>query len=149
MRSSFQEGTPPPADPFLLDPRVGVTDRFGRDRGLELMTGAIDPDYGEPFLANFTVQSLRDLGYAVTSIEDVNGDGTIDLADLDVVSSNIGMTGLQIDSMRFGDVNGDRLVDATDFAVVRAMIPEPASVALAAIALGAMIVGSRRGIRRG
>ena len=46
-----------------------MTDRYGRDRGLELMTGAIDPDYGEPFLSQFTVQSLRDLGYAITAIE--------------------------------------------------------------------------------
>ena len=133
MRSSFQEGTPPPADPFLLDPRVGVTDRFGRDRGLELMTGAIDPDYGEPFLSRYTVESLRDLGYAVTSIEDINGDGGVDLADLAVVSANIGMTGLQTDSMRFGDVNGDRMVDAADFALVRAVIPEPSTLALAAV----------------
>jgi hypothetical protein len=29
------------------------------------MTGALDPDYGQPFLSNTTVQSLRDLGFAV------------------------------------------------------------------------------------
>src|SRR5215213_6687097 len=69
MRSSPQEGTPPPADPFLLDPRVGVTDQYGRDRALELMTGAIDPDYLEPFVSRFTVESMRDLGYTVAKFE--------------------------------------------------------------------------------
>ena len=63
MRSSSQEGNP--NDPWPLSPLTGVTDRFGRDRALELMTGAIDPDYGEPFLSNTTIQSLRDLGYTV------------------------------------------------------------------------------------
>ncbi len=29
------------------------------------MTGALDPDYGEPFLSRTTVQSLRDIGFAV------------------------------------------------------------------------------------
>ena len=60
MRSSPQEGNP--SDPWSLDPRVGVVDQYGRDRGLELMSGAIDPDYGEPFLSRFTVESMRDLG---------------------------------------------------------------------------------------
>jgi len=63
MRSSSQEGDP--TDPWSLSPLTGVTDRFGRDRGLELMTGAIDPDYGEPFLSRTTIQSMRDLGYTV------------------------------------------------------------------------------------
>ena len=63
MRSSTQEGNP--SDPWSLDPRIGITDAYGRDAALELMTGAIDPDYGEPFLSNTTVQSLRDLGFTV------------------------------------------------------------------------------------
>lgn len=63
MRSDFQEGNP--GNPFLLSPLTGITDIYGRDLGLELMTGALDPDYGEPFLSRFTVQSLRDLGYTV------------------------------------------------------------------------------------
>jgi hypothetical protein len=52
-------------DPWLKSPLLGITDPAGRDLGLELMTAAIDPDYGEPFLSNTTVQSLRDLGYTV------------------------------------------------------------------------------------
>jgi hypothetical protein len=63
MRSSSQEGNPD--DPFSLDPRLGIVDGHGRDLALELMTGAIDPDYGEPFLSRTTVQSLRDLGFVV------------------------------------------------------------------------------------
>ncbi len=61
MRSSTQEGNP--GDPWSLDPRVGVTDLLGRDRALELMTGALDPDYGEPFLSSTTIASMRDMGY--------------------------------------------------------------------------------------
>jgi hypothetical protein len=63
MRSSTQEGNP--NDPYSLSPLLGITDAQGRDLALELMTGAIDPDYGEPFLSDTTVQSLRDLGFAV------------------------------------------------------------------------------------
>ncbi len=63
MRSSSQEGNP--SDPWSLSPLTGITDSQGRDLGLELMTGAIDPDFGEPFLSNTTVQSLRDLGFTV------------------------------------------------------------------------------------
>ncbi len=63
MRSSSQEGNP--SDPWSLDPRVGITDQYGRDLAMELMTGAIDPDYGEPYLSNTTIQSLRDLGFTV------------------------------------------------------------------------------------
>lgn len=135
MRSSPQEGNPD--DPYSLSPLVGVTDQYGRDRGLELMTGAIDPDYGEPFLSRFTVQSMRDLGYAVTEFEDFNGDGVVDLLDRDVLMANMGATGLEVDSMAFGDANRDRIIDAADLALWRiaAGVPEPGSMALASIAL--------------
>jgi len=63
MRSSAEEGDP--SDPFSLDPRVGITDMLGRDLALELMTGAIDPDFGEPFLSRTTIQSMRDIGFTV------------------------------------------------------------------------------------
>ncbi|QDS96804.1 hypothetical protein [Adhaeretor mobilis] len=65
MRSGGEAGTFDPNNPFALDPTIGITDQQGRDLSFELMTGAIDPDYGEPFLARFTVQSLRDIGYQV------------------------------------------------------------------------------------
>jgi hypothetical protein len=134
MRSSPQEGNP--SDPWSLDPRVGVLDRWGRDRGLELMTGAIDPDFREPYIARFTVQSMRDLGYAVTEFEDFNGDGMINVADRAIVLANQGLTALQIDSMRFGDADRDRDVDMADFEMWQAAmgVPEPGGAALAAAA---------------
>jgi hypothetical protein len=132
MRSSPQEGNP--SDPWPLDPRVGVVDQYGRDRGLELMTGAIDPDFREPFVSRFTIQSMRDMGYAVTEFEDFNGDGLINVADRAIVLTNQGMTGLQIDSMRFGDANRDRKVDMADFTLWQSAAPEPASGALAGLA---------------
>ncbi len=61
MRSDPVEGDP--SDPFALDPRLGITDAMGRDFGLELMTGALDPDFGEPFLSQTTVYAMRDLGF--------------------------------------------------------------------------------------
>ncbi len=70
MRSSSQEGNP--SDPWSLDPRVGITDPLGRDLAMELMTGAIDPDYGEPFLSRTTIASMRDLGFTVAVPEPVS-----------------------------------------------------------------------------
>lgn len=63
IRSSTQEGNPD--DPFSISPLLGIVDVYGRDLGLELMSGALDPDFGEPFLSNTTIQSMRDLGYTV------------------------------------------------------------------------------------
>lgn len=63
MRSSSNEGNP--SDPFSLSPLTGITDAYGRDLGLELMTGAFDADFGRPFLSRTTIQSLRDLGFTV------------------------------------------------------------------------------------
>lgn len=63
MRSSQQEGNP--NDPYSLSPLTGITDALGRDFGMELLSGALDADYGQPFLSLTTVQSLRDLGYQV------------------------------------------------------------------------------------
>jgi hypothetical protein len=135
MRSSVQEGDP--NNPWVLDPRVGVVDALGRDRGLELMTGAIDPDWLQPFVSRFTIQSMRDMGYTVTEFEDFNGDGAINTADRDVLLANMGATGLEIDSMRFGDANRDRTVNMADLQLweTAAGVPEPASAALAALAL--------------
>jgi hypothetical protein len=142
MRSSTQEGNP--ADPWSLDPRVGITDPFGRDQALELMTGAIDPDYGEPFLSRTTVESMRDLGFTVTSFYDFNGDGLVNQADYDILTSNMGATGLQIDSIAFGDVNRDRRVDATDQQLWLAAVPEPTMAAIAMAGLVGCLSRRRR-----
>jgi hypothetical protein len=139
MRSSPQEGNP--SDPFALDPRVGVADPYGRDRGLEMMTGAIDPDYGEPFVSRFGVESMRDLGYTVARFEDFNCDGAVDLLDRAILLANFGATGLEVDSMAFGDANTDRVIDMIDLNLWRAAagVPEPSAVALSAIALAALV----------
>jgi hypothetical protein len=134
MRSSPQEGNP--SDPWSLDPRVGVVDAMGRDRAFELMTGAIDPDWGEPFISRFGVEAMRDLGYTVAAFEDFNGDGAVDLADHDILLANFGATGLAIDSIAWGDANRDRAVDALDLQLWQraARVPEPSAWALAALA---------------
>ncbi len=147
MRSSNEEGTGLiGGDPFLLDPRVFVTDPFGRDRSLEMMTGAIDPDWREPFISRTTVQSFRDLGYTVTEFEDFNGDGAINLADRGVLLANMGMTGLQINSMCFGDADRDRDVDVADLVLWRiaANAPEPCAGVLGALAAMALLSGTRK-----
>jgi hypothetical protein len=145
MRSSPQEGDP--SDPWSLDPRVGVVDQYGRDRGLELMTGAIDPDYGEPFLSRFTVESMRDMGYTVAKFEDFNGDGAVDLLDRGILMANMGATGLEIDSIAFGDANRDRIINAADLTLWQAAagVPEPGTLLLAAIALAGLL-GRRRAL---
>lgn len=63
MRSSTQEGNP--SDPWNESPLTGIIDAEGRDFALEWMTGALDPDYGQPFLSMTTIQSLRDMGFTV------------------------------------------------------------------------------------
>jgi uncharacterized protein (TIGR03382 family) len=139
MRSSPQEGNP--SDPFSLDPRVGVTDAYGHDRGLELMTGAIDPDWGEPFVSRFGVEAMRDLGYTVAKFEDFNGDGAVDLLDRAVLLANFGQGGLEVDSIAFGDANRDRMINLVDLNLWRAAsgIPEPGTMTLAAMALVALL----------
>ncbi|MDZ4818675.1 MAG: dockerin type I domain-containing protein [Planctomycetota bacterium] len=131
MRSSTQEGNP--SNPYSLDPRLGITDQFGHDFGLELLTAALDPDYGQPFISRTTIQSMRDIGYTVAEFEDLNQDGSINSSDLAILTGNLGMTGLGIDSFRFGDINRDRMVDAVDLQLMQAAVPEPATWILAAL----------------
>lgn len=84
MRSSTQEGNP--SDPFSLSPEIGITDQFGRDLAFELMTGAIDPDFSEPFLSRMTVQSLRDIGFAVRTVPEPSSLGLLLVSGLLLVA---------------------------------------------------------------
>lgn len=133
MRSSSQEGNP--SDPWSLDPRVGITDPQGRDLALELMTGAIDPDYGEPFVSLTTIASMRDMGFTVTVPEDFDGDDQVEGNDLAIWHTGFGSTGLQIDSITYGDSQRDRDVDGADFLAwqqtAAIAVPEPAACILA------------------
>ncbi|MAT71900.1 MAG: hypothetical protein CMJ58_20545 [Planctomycetaceae bacterium] len=141
MRSSGEAGDP--SNPWILSPLTGVVDQYGRDRALELMTGAIDPDYLEPFLSRTTVQSMRDLGYLVTEFEDANGDGAVDATDLATWAAGYGSTGLQIDSFTYGDADRNRAVQGGDFLLwqraaagaAATAIPEPAAWVLASLSV--------------
>ncbi|MDG2383723.1 MAG: hypothetical protein P8N76_18770 [Pirellulaceae bacterium] len=111
LRSSV-EGDP--TDPWSLSPLTGIVDSRGRDFGQDLMSGAIDPDYGAPFLSNTTVQSLRDIGYSVIPHfplpADKNEDGLLGPNDLD----RIGVAIRNQSSDWFYDVNRDGRLDSVD-----------------------------------
>ena len=78
---------------------------------------------------------------------DFNGDGTVDLLDLDILGANFGGPG----DMSTGDANGDGTVDLLDLDILgsefgqgggSAAVPEPMGLALAAAA--GVLVASRR-----
>lgn len=148
MRSGGEAGNP--SNPWILDPRVGVVDQYGRDRSLEFMTGAIDPDYLEPFVSRFTVESMRDMGYTVAAFEDFNSDGAVNGLDLDILNANMGRSGLQVDSLRYGDADRNRVIDQRDFQLWQAAaVPEPAAIALAALAAITWLPGQAARRRKG
>lgn len=113
FRSSPQEGNPD--DPFSLSPLLGIVDHRGRDLGQELMGPALDPDFGEPFLSNTTVQSLRDIGYSVIPAfprpGDVDENGVIDPTDVDL----LGLMIRNASGDPFFDVNSDDRLDNEDY----------------------------------
>ena len=113
FRSSLEEGNP--EDPFILSPLTGVTDARGRDFAQDLMSATLDPDYGEPYLSNTSVQSFRDIGYEVianfpTTLCDLNLDGICDGPDMDALTSAIRD---ELKPANF-DLTGDGDVDARD-----------------------------------
>lgn len=76
---------------------------------------------------------------------DVNGDGTVNLADFNILKSNFGLSG---QSRAMGDLNGDTNVDLQDFNILKgnfgaggaAAVPEPAGWLLAALGMAALAV---------
>ena len=80
-----------------------------------MLSGAIDPDYGIPYLSNLTVQSLRDIGYEVISSfplpGDLNEDGPPNTDDLDHLATQIRA---ETDDL-FYDLNNDESVTNADF----------------------------------
>lgn len=112
FRSSPEEGNP--ADPWSLSPLTGILDARGRDLGQELMSPALDPDYGEPFLSNTTVQSLKDLGYLVIEsfpiLGDLDANGMIEAADADYLTDKI----LAQEETSYCDVNSDGVLNEAD-----------------------------------
>lgn len=57
---------------------TGITDALGRDMAHELMTGWLNVGR-TPYLANFTIQSLRDIGFVVVDLTAVPEPATIGL----------------------------------------------------------------------
>ena len=120
LRSSTEEGDP--LNPWVLSPLTGIVDQRGRDLGQTLLSGAIDPDYGMPYLSNLTVQSLRDIGYEVIPSfplpGDLNEDGPPNSGDLDHLATQL--RGETADL--FYDLNSDGSVTNADFETLMAML---------------------------
>ena len=112
FRSSPQEGNP--ADPYSLSPLIGITDARGRDFAQEVMSAALDADYGEPFLSNTTVQAMRDLGFETVSsfpfAGDADGDGFVEVGDADAIAR---MVGDGVNNPVY-DIDGDASVGIAD-----------------------------------
>lgn len=97
---------------------------------------------------------LEDLDVVITSAStlaaDFNGDGTVDLLDLDILGNNFG---LDPATMAQGDANNDGVVDLLDLDILgntfgssasaASSIPEPTAALLSLVALGG-IAGFRR-----
>lgn len=103
--------------------------------------------------AQFTHSSITGTGVLVVSQApvpgDANGDGSVDILDLDILSSNFGMTGGAI--YNDADFNGDGSVDILDLdilsanfgSVTPAAVPEPASL-IVAVLVGAAGIATTR-----
>ncbi|MEO0530139.1 MAG: dockerin type I domain-containing protein [Planctomycetota bacterium] len=170
--------TPNPGDnPFIPgSPIGGDTTGLGLDLAnnrLFAAFGAGDPGIGTFEFLTFTfdgsgtatamglvaqANQLND-GLAAVDIDitqggslaaDFNGDGTVDLLDLDILGGNFGLTPA---TMAQGDANGDGTVDLLDLDILGSTfgdsvgssvsVPEPAAALLSLIALGG-VAGFRR-----
>jgi hypothetical protein len=82
---------------------------------------------------------------------DVDGNGSVNIADFNVIRNNYGMT---VDNRNQGDLSGDSLVSLADLRlwkavaapadIAAAVIPEPASVALVLSGVAAVLAMRRR-----
>jgi hypothetical protein len=108
---------------------------------LTLFAYAYEAEPGAPILAGDTGASSNVPG-------DSNGDGVVDLVDLNNVRNNFGATGEDV----LGDTNGDEVVDLEDLNAVRNNfgganpVPEPPSLVL--LAAGAAGLATLRRKRR-
>jgi hypothetical protein len=121
--------------------------RFVRFDILSNHNGVVYPAVGGEFDAAFVgLSEVQFFGLAEASgpLGDTNGDGVVDIVDLNNVRNNFGASGL-------GDTNNDGTVDITDLnnvrnnfgAVAGSAVPEPASLLLALCA-GIGALASRR-----
>lgn len=132
---------------------------FGDFAGTDL-TG--DGDGGNLLVDNLLIEVFADAGSVTANLNplpdnsveglpgDANGDGSVDLLDLDILGSNFGNSPA---TLAEGDFNADNVVDLLDLDILGSnfgattgmtAIPEPASCVIAALAGLFAFAGSRR-----
>lgn len=115
-----------------------------------ILTNADNPSAGADPISEFYIDNFR-FSTAVAGIEgDANGDGNVDLLDLDILGANFGTTGGA--TVATGDFNGDGNVDLLDLDILGgnfgassnpASVPEPMGLTLVAFAAVAAVVRRR------
>ncbi len=117
---------------------------FAIDAGLNDRLVRINPSTGAliNIVGGFGISGPAGLAFVDTGLPavqgDANGDGRVDLEDLNAVRNNFGAAGVG----RAGDANGDALVDLADLNLVRnnfgavggSPVPEPGTWGMAALA---------------
>jgi len=106
------------------------------------------PGFGDFRYAWESTGTIDDLAATPATPGDTNGDGVVDLTDLNNVRNNFGSSGESI----VGDTNGDQLVDLADlnnvrnnFGSVLASVPEPSAMVLVLASIAT--VGFARRVR--
>lgn len=113
-----------------------------------LLIGQSDPfnsvnvDDGSGNSNGVVFDNIRVVGPDTALAGDANGDGTVDLLDLDILGANFGTT--SGGTVMTGDFNADGAVDLLDLDILGAnfgssvsvSVPEPAAIALVTLAIG-------------